>query len=141
MVDLRVVVDTSVFVAGYLTKNPDSSSALIISIWRNGGFKLVWSPQLLEELAGQLLDKGIPEELVLDLIRTIGKIGLYIPGAYEATRLDHVDPKDNMFLAAAYESRAHFLVSTDKKHILPLKHFHGTHIVHPSLFLRTILSR
>lgn len=40
-----------------------------------------------------------------------------------------------MFLAAAYESNANYLISLDKKHLLPLKHYHGTQILNPALFI------
>jgi predicted nucleic acid-binding protein len=42
-----------------------------------------------------------------------------------------------MFLAAAYEIGADYLVSLDKKHILPLKHYH-TQILSPNLFLQVL---
>ena len=45
-----------------------------------------------------------------------------------------------MFLAAAYESNADYLVSLDKKHLLPLKYYHGTQIVSPALFISLLNS-
>lgn len=72
-----------------------------------------------------------------DLVSVIGTVALHISGAYEAT-LDNIDPDDNMFLAAAYESKANYLVSLDKKHLLPLKHYHGTQIVESALFIRLL---
>ena len=45
-----------------------------------------------------------------------------------------------MFLAAAYESNADYLVSLDKKDLLPLKHYHGTQILNPTLFIRLLNS-
>jgi len=42
------------------------------------------------------------------------------------------------FLAAAYESKAILLVLI--KHLLPLKHYHGTQIVEPALFIRLLTS-
>jgi predicted nucleic acid-binding protein len=43
-----------------------------------------------------------------------------------------------MFLAAAYESSADYLISLDKKHLLPLKYYHGTQVLDPSTFLRLL---
>ena len=68
----------------------------------------------------------------------IAKISIFIPGVYEATRLDNIEPKDNMFLAAAYESKADYLVTLDTQHLLPLKYYHGTQILTPSLFMLRI---
>ena len=47
----------------------------------------------------------------------------------------NIDPDDNMFLAAAYEAKADYLVSLDN-HLLSLKFYHGTQILTPGLFLR-----
>jgi predicted nucleic acid-binding protein len=44
-----------------------------------------------------------------------------------------------MFLAAAYESSADYIVSYDQKSLLSLKHSHGTPIRTPELFLLALL--
>ncbi|WNN92185.1 hypothetical protein [Gloeocapsopsis dulcis] len=46
-----------------------------------------------------------------------------------------------MFLAAAYEAKADYLVSLDWQHLLPLKYYHGTQIVTPTLFIRALEQR
>lgn len=48
------------------------------------------------------------------------------------------DPKDNPVLACALEGHADFVVTDDRKHLLPLKHYHGIQIVSMPLFLRTL---
>ncbi|MGL5032703.1 MAG: PIN domain-containing protein, partial [Microcystaceae cyanobacterium] len=45
-----VILDTSVFIAAILSKNPNSGPSQIIQYWKEGKFRLVMSPQLLEEL-------------------------------------------------------------------------------------------
>lgn len=133
---LKVVVDTSVFVAGYLSRTGTSHSAQIISRWRAGEFKLVMSRQILEEIAAKFIEKGIDEGRILEFITSVGKLALNVPGNYVAYRLDNIDPDDNMLLAAAQEGSADFLVSLDAKLLLPLKHHMGTQIVNPILFIR-----
>lgn len=135
----KVVIDTSVFIAGLLSSNPTSNSVQIISMWRSGAFVLVMSPQIMRELVAKLYDKGIAEEVIVDLITSIAKIALHIPGVYESTKLDKIDASDNIFLAAAYESGADYLVSVDQKSLIPLKHFHGTQILIPNLFVRAVM--
>ncbi len=134
----KAVIDTSVFIAGLLSKDKLGSSSQILSMWRAGAFTLVMSPQIFGELVARLIEKEIPENIILDLITIIGKIALRIPGAYESTRLDEIDAADNKFLAAAYESKADYLVSYDKKSLLLLKHFHGTTVCLPPVFLRVL---
>ncbi|MBU6450134.1 MAG: putative toxin-antitoxin system toxin component, PIN family [Cyanobacteria bacterium REEB67] len=133
---LKVVLDTNVFVAGYLSKTKMGYPSQILDLWRDGKFSLVMSPQILEEIVAKLLEKGTGEDYLEELVYTIGQIALYIPGAYETCRLNQIDPDDNKFLAAALESHADYLVSYDAKSLLPVKHFHGTQIVLPALFIR-----
>ncbi|MBE9089834.1 putative toxin-antitoxin system toxin component, PIN family [Microcystis aeruginosa LEGE 11464] len=133
-----VILDTSVFLSALLSKNPNSAPCQIIRYWREGRFKLVISPQLLEELVEKLLVKNIDRNDIKDILRAIFYTAIKIQGIYQATLLDQVDPNDNMFLAAAYEIGADYLVSLDKKHILPLKHYHHTQILSPNLFLQVL---
>lgn len=134
----KAVIDTSVFIAAFLSKNSSSASSLVLETWKQGIFTLVISPQLLQELVTVLLRRGISLSEIQGLVTLIAKISIFIPGVYEATRLDNIDPKDNMFLAAAYESNADYLVTLDSQHLLPLKYYHGTQILAPSLFLSRI---
>jgi uncharacterized protein len=131
---LKIVVDTSVFVAGILSRSPDSSSFQILENWKRRAFTLVISPQMLRELVVVLLRRGISETNLEDLVEVIILIAIQIPGAYETATLDEIDPDDNKFLAAAYEAKADFLISLDSD-LLNLKFFHGTQIVTPAAFL------
>jgi putative PIN family toxin of toxin-antitoxin system len=97
------------------------------------------APQLLRELIATLRRRQIPDQLLEDLVEVIALVALHIPGSYQATRLNAIDPEDNMFLAAAVEAQADYLVSLDR-HLLHLKHYHGTQIRTPALYLR-ILNR
>ena len=132
---VKVVIDTSVFLAGLLTQNEESGSFQVLNNWIDDRFVLVMSPQILEELVFVLARRRFSQDNVDNLVDRIGETALNIPGIYEATFLDDIDPKDNMFLAAAYEAKADYLVSLDKKHILPIKYYHGTQILQPKSFL------
>lgn len=133
---LKVILDTNIFVAGYLSKTKLGYPSIILNLWRKGEFTLVMSPQILEEIIAKLVEKEINEELLIDLVSTLAQMALYIPGAYETGRLNQIDRDDNKFLAAALESNADFIVSYDAKSLLPMKHFHGTQILLPELFIR-----
>ena len=138
---LKVIVDTNIFVAGYLSKTKDGYPAMILELWRTGCFTLVMSPQMLEELIAKLIEKKIPTSHLEDLVTTLATIALYIHGAYQTCRLDDINVSDNKFLAAAYESSADYIVSYDTKSLLPLKHFYGTPILRPELFVRQFINR
>lgn len=141
MPDLTVVIDTSVFVAGMLSKDKLSLPSQITDLWRAGAFTLVMTPAMLREIVATLVAKGIDDELIVEFVTVTARIALHIPGAYSTAKLDAIDETDNKFLAAAYESKADYLVSLDKKNLLPLKYFHGTQIVIPALFMRAIAPR
>jgi len=134
---LKVVVDTSVFCAALKSKTKTSIAAKIIQCWLRGDFVLVMAPQLLEELVEKLLEIGVPEQDVEDLVTNILEMAKHIPCVYEATRLDDIDPDDNMFLAAAYEIEADFIVSRDD-HLLYQKHLYGTQILEPPEFFKML---
>lgn len=123
--------------AASLSKNPASAPSKILENWKQGKFTLVISPQTLEELVIVLLRRGVSEKDVEDLVAVIVLIALQIPGACEATVLDEIDPDDNKFIAAAYESNADYIISLDAD-LLNLKHSHGTQIVNPVLFLKNL---
>jgi len=133
---LKVIIDTSVFVAAFGSKT-NSSPVKMIDGWVDGQFALIMSPQLLEELVAKLAQRGVSEPTLIMLVTKITEIALHIPGSYQATRLDDIDPDDNKFLAAAYEAKADYLVSVDN-HLLSLKYYHGTQILSPALFLRAL---
>ncbi|MFB2892593.1 putative toxin-antitoxin system toxin component, PIN family [Aerosakkonemataceae cyanobacterium BLCC-F50] len=132
----KVVIDTSVFVAAILCQTPNTPRQVLDS-WYRGDFTLIMAPQLLEELVVVLLRRRVSDTDIEDLVAAIGSTALYIPGAYEATRLDTIDPDDNKFLAAAYEAKADYLLSLDN-HLLSIKYYHGTQILTPVLFLQAL---
>jgi len=78
--------------------------------------------------------RGIAGTVIEELIEIISLIALRIPGVYEATMLDDIDPNDNKFIAAAYEAKADFVISLDSD-LLNLKYSHGTQIITPAAFL------
>ena len=82
--------------------------------------KLDWSNQQLEE-ARQL----------------ISSIGEYYPSPSQVTFLKS-DPSDNIILACAVAAKADYIITGDKKHILPLKKIGRTKIVSAAEFLKDV---
>ena len=133
----KVVLDTSIYVSSFLTKTPLSAPNQIISLWKQGHFILIMTPQLRKELIIVLSRKGIEPELIKELVKSINRLALHSEGAYQTNFLDSIDANDNIFLSACYESKADYLVSLDK-HLLNLKHFHQTLIFNPHSFLNQL---
>ena len=128
-----VVMDTSVFISALLSSNINSAPNLVINRWREGDFILIMTPQIEAEIALLLTRKQVPEEMIVSLFEAFDDLAFYEEGIYETNFLDDIDPKDNIFLSACYESKADYLVSLDK-HLLNLKHFHQTLIFNPNSF-------
>ncbi|MBD2570668.1 hypothetical protein [Anabaena lutea] len=59
-----------------------------------------------------------------------------ISGDYTCYKLDDIDIKDNMILAAGLESKADYIISLDREHLLPLKNYQEMQIVNPHQFLK-----
>lgn len=137
---LKVVVDTSVFVSAFKNSQPTSSPKKIINKWLEDEFLLIMTPQIQEEIAKTFIKVGINEIITENLITAIEQNAAFYPGLYKVSILDKIDPNDNIIFAAALESKADYIISLDKAHILPFKNYNligkTTQIVNPNIFLR-----
>ncbi|WP_334948310.1 putative toxin-antitoxin system toxin component, PIN family [Nostoc sp.] len=135
---IKAVIDTSVFIAAIKSKSETSGPVKIVSTCNDGSFKIVTSPQIMEELVRKLIEYKYDSELITNFIAHIKVDAITTSGLYCTERLSNIDPKDNMILSTAYESSSDFIVTLDSKHILPIKHFCGTQIIDPSSFIREV---
>ncbi|MCK4416564.1 MAG: PIN domain-containing protein [Candidatus Latescibacteria bacterium] len=55
---LRAVLDTNIYVAAYLAKNPNSPTAELLKRWRNGEFDVLYSREMLYEIARKFQERG-----------------------------------------------------------------------------------
>ena len=138
---IRAILDTNVIVSGILT--PKSVPATILKIGLEGKFKLVISPQVIEEI-----ERVIRYERVIALMRRhkltcrevddfmqkLKRVAMVTPGELEVTAVPS-DPGDDMVLSCALEGKADFVVSGDH-HLTDLKSFQGVSIVNPQKFLQ-----
>lgn len=135
---LKVVLDTSVIISANYKSGGYSSPSLIWQAFSNEIFILVVSPQIVQEVILTARKLNFQKDKIIRIIQLINSKAERITGDYSTNYLDTIDPNDNMLLAAVYESKADYLVSLDKNHILPLKYFHGTQILSPELFMRIL---
>jgi putative PIN family toxin of toxin-antitoxin system len=110
---LRVVIDTTVWVSGIFWHGLPNE---ILEMWKAGDFEIIVSEAILEEIERKLHEKAVEFEIEteivsewLDLI-TIEAIFVQPQEKIQACR----DPDDDLFLEAAVEGRAEFIVSGDK---------------------------
>jgi putative PIN family toxin of toxin-antitoxin system len=139
---MRAVLDTNVIVSATLIRNGNEDK--ILRAWLRGSFKLVLSPEILEEIARVLSyeklrqSRWMAEAEVVLLLETLAQEGILVPGtsSVRASR----DPQDDKFLAAGVQARARYVVTGDKD-LLDLKVYRGVRMVRPAQFLRAILGQ
>ena len=73
---IKVIIDTSVFIAALLSKNQTNAPAQIINAWREEKLILVMAPPLMRELVVKLIQKNIPPTEIENLVAIIGEIAL-----------------------------------------------------------------
>ena len=132
---MRVVPDTNVVVSGL---NFPGNERLVLELALRGRFELYLSPFILEEVAGVLGRKfGWDEDRVAEACRTFEKAGTVI----EPRRLPDVieaNEADNRILECATEASADYLITGDRRHLLPLEEHQGVTMLNAPRFLAVL---
>jgi putative PIN family toxin of toxin-antitoxin system len=130
----RVVFDTNVYISIFAFPEKPLGSLLDLAVVR--AIDLFVCPFILEEFRRVVESKfGFSEEetdFFEDRILEAAK--LVDPSENVAVIKRHEE--DNRILECAVAAAADYLVSGDRRHIVPLKRFRGTTIVQPAEFLR-----
>lgn len=128
-----VVFDTNVLISALLF--PGGAPYVAYELAKKGRVRLCLSEFILSELERVLTEKfQIETALVaLYLDRLYGISTVVFPR--KRLRLTK-NADDNRILECALTARADFLVTGDKKHILPLQNISCTRIVSPAEFLK-----
>lgn len=135
---LGVVLDSSVIVSAFLSST--GASAEILRRWRKDrAFQVILSDPILAEVIRVLLEHGITDSLVEDFAAAVHLLALVTDNLY-VVRYVAQYPSDDVFLAAALEGRADYIVTLDR-HLLGIKQYHVVQIVRPALFLRHLRMR
>ena len=131
----KIVFDTNIYISAIIFGgNPQTC----LDLARKGEIELFTSRAILLELAGKLREKFNWSQLeVEDVLVGISRFAKIITPKVKVSVIKE-DPSDNRILEAAKEIKAHFIISGDKRHILPLKGFEDTKIVSAADFLKQI---
>ncbi len=131
---IRVVYDTNVLISAAIF--PKSVPDQVLGLARSGAVDLFTSQFILDKFQRVLEDKfGLDRnraDFMVDHVRSLAQvvsppISIGIIQAKES---------DNRILECAVEARAHYLVTGDRRHILPLGEFRGIQILSPGDFLQ-----
>jgi putative PIN family toxin of toxin-antitoxin system len=133
---VKVVFDTNVVASASFWRGTPFDCLIA---WAQGRCEAAVSPALLAEY------HEIIEELSLEYPKR--PLVKWVDALTDAATLDFPmeraagatpDPDDEMILECALAAEADYIVSGDKKHLLPLRRFRGIPIVSPVEFLRLL---
>lgn len=135
---MRVVLDSNIFVSYFLTQNPTISK--IFELIQKRKIILLVSTEIKAEVIKVFQYPKINKFLQPKHFQTLNYLleeeSILV---YPQKRISlSKDPKDNIYLECCLEGKANYLITGDKKHLLPLKKFHQTKIISPNKFLKCL---
>lgn len=134
---LKVVFDTNIYISAIIFGgNPRQC----LELARNKEIELFCSKAILLELSGKLQNKfhwSVQE--VIEVIEGISQFAHLISPENKISIIKS-DPPDNRVLEAALESKADYIISGDKKHLLSLASFENIPILSAKQFLEVIFN-
>ena len=132
---MRVVLDTNVIISGL---NFPGNERLVLDLARRGRFELCLSSFILEEVAGVLNRKfGWSEERTSQVIRMLGDEATVVEPGWIPEVVEG-NAADNRILGCAAEASADYLVTGDRRHLLPLEKHGGARILNAPRFLSAL---
>ena len=132
---MRVVLDTNVIVSGL---NFPGNERQVLELALRGRFELYLSTFILEEAAGVLGRKfDWDPERSSQALRALGNAATVIYPRRLPEVIEGGHP-DNRVLGCAVEASADYLVTGDRRHLLPLGTHEGARILNPPRFLSAL---
>jgi len=134
-----IILDTSALITA-ITGNANFTQSLLL-LAEKKLVKIVASQDTLDELKAVLeyekVQKIIKIELKYFLQIYFKNVELIdVPHTTKSlTRGTTKDPKDDMYIALCEHTKANYLISLDRKHLVALKHWKNTQIVLPTAAL------
>ncbi|GAB5047382.1 putative toxin-antitoxin system toxin component, PIN family [Thermodesulfovibrio sp. TK110] len=132
IIEVRVVIDTNVFVSSFFGGKPRR----IIDLWKEGKITLCLSSSILEEYIDVLQRIGLKDEIELQELLNLFRSGFNLIFTTQTPKLNIVarDPSDNKFIECAVKLQAKYLVSGDKE-LIKIKKYMDIKILTPAEFL------
>jgi len=129
---IKVVIDTNVFISAFVF---GGNALEIIRLLLKGDIAGYISSFIIEEVTRILSEKFLWKEPKIEKLLQL--IKSKANEVYPKVKVSVIKSKDddNRILECALESKVDYIISGDKRHILPLKEFEGIKIVSVSEFL------
>jgi putative PIN family toxin of toxin-antitoxin system len=132
VLDLKVVMDTNVFVSGVFFSGPPYQ---ILKAWQSGEFELVASQEILDEYlrVGEILAEERPAVDLKPIFNfVLEHAAIYKPSVLKEPVCE--DPDDDKFFACALASESKIIISGDK-HLLKVSGYQGIEVLKPRDFV------
>lgn len=130
---LRVVMDTNVFISGL---NFGGKPGEVLNLLIKEEMEVFVSPFILSELGSIIREKfGWADEQVTRVLSLIEAKAIEVQPKQRLSVIKEKDT-DNRILECAVAGEADYIISGDKRHILPLKEYSGIRVLSPDAFLR-----
>lgn len=131
----RVVIDTNVFVSGL---NFAGKPGEVLELFARGDIDVIISPFILSEIERILRERfDWSEGNIHRVLNRIKRQAILVHPKRRVTAVKWKDD-DNRILECAIEGKVQYLISGDKKHLLPLKEYQGIKILSPAEFLKLL---
>ncbi len=142
---IRAVLDVNTLVSGTIT--PAGAAGTILQEWRAGTFTLMTCEELLGEYEDVLLRpkilrtyQGITRETVTASASALRAFSDVVTLPHPVPAVIPEDPDDDVLLACAVVGRADYVVTGDRRHLLPLREYLGIPIVSLGAFVSLVRS-
>lgn len=131
---IKVCLDSNIIISALLF---DGKPEEILLMGSGGDIEIVVSPAILDEIKKNVNKKFNRSEAdSKKLIKNITSISKLINPQVKINIINY--SPDNRILETAVEGNADYIITGDKKHLLPLKEFKDIPIVTPAQFLNTL---
>jgi len=131
---MRIVLDTNVLISSLISAG--GSADQVMQIVRKGEAELILSPFILDELRRVLTEKfALPGNAVDKALQRFRRLATILR---PTVSIDVIKEKqtDNRILECAVAGKVDYLITGDKRHILPLGSIRGIPIITVAEFLR-----
>jgi putative PIN family toxin of toxin-antitoxin system len=138
---IRAVLDCNVFISALI--QPEGWSARILDVLIQRGFQCILSPAILEETRRVLGYRRLKRRIALSrdeqgaFLSALSVLALWVEDEKPDQPIVADDPSDDIYLHAAVQGDAGFVVSGDE-HLLKLREYKGIAIIPPRLFVEIL---
>ncbi len=130
---MRVVLDTNVYISAILFGGKCEE---ILKLANQELFEIVISKKIIDEIKSVLKEKFYwPDKQIAEAIKYIKEIASIVNTEISLSLVKE-DPSDNKIIECAVVSKATYIVTGDRRHLLSIKEYEGIKIVSPMEFLR-----